>query len=57
MPTIKVDDATRAAVEEGVVPGGGVMLLKASTLITVKGLNEDETAGHNHGGGGMGGMM
>jgi len=44
----RVDDAlnaTRAAVEEGVVPGGGVMLLKASANITVKGLNEDEEAG------------
>jgi chaperonin GroEL len=44
----RVDDAlnaTRAAVEEGVVAGGGVMLLKASMAITVKGLNEDEEAG------------
>ena len=44
----RVDDAlnaTRAAVEEGVVPGGGVMLLKASSTINVKGLNEDEDAG------------
>jgi chaperonin GroEL len=44
----RVDDAlnaTRAAVEEGVVAGGGVMLLKASHLITVKGLNADEEAG------------
>ena len=44
----RVDDAlnaTRAAVEEGVVPGGGVMLLKASAGITVKGENEDQEAG------------
>jgi chaperonin GroEL len=44
----RVDDAlnaTRAAVEEGVVPGGGVMLLKASAAITVKGENEDQEAG------------
>ena len=44
----RVDDAlnaTRAAVEEGVVPGGGVMLLKASQAITVKGDNEDQAAG------------
>jgi chaperonin GroEL len=44
----RVDDAlnaTRAAVEEGVVPGGGVMLLKASAAISVKGENEDQDAG------------
>jgi chaperonin GroEL len=46
----RVDDAlnaTRAAVEEGIVPGGGVMLLKASKVITVKGDNEDQDAGIN----------
>ncbi len=46
----RVDDAlnaTRAAVEEGIVPGGGVALLKAVKAITVKGLNEDEEAGIN----------
>jgi chaperonin GroEL len=46
----RVDDAlnaTRAAVEEGIVPGGGVMLLKASKAITVKGENEDQDAGIN----------
>ncbi|MBN9267003.1 MAG: chaperonin GroEL, partial [Hyphomicrobium sp.] len=40
----RVDDAlnaTRAAVEEGIVPGGGVALLKASQSISVKGENED----------------
>jgi len=44
----RVDDAlnaTRAAVEEGVVAGGGVMLLKASASITVKGENDDQEAG------------
>ncbi len=44
----RVDDAlnsTRAAVEEGVVAGGGVALLKATLAITVKGDNEDQDAG------------
>jgi chaperonin GroEL len=44
----RVDDAlnaTRAAVEEGIVPGGGVALLKAAQSITVKGENEDQDAG------------
>ncbi len=44
----RVDDAlnaTRAAVEEGVVPGGGVMLLKAGNAVTVKGDNHDQDAG------------
>jgi chaperonin GroEL len=46
----RVDDAlnaTRAAVEEGIVPGGGVMLLKASKSITAKGDNEDQDVGIN----------
>ena len=46
----RVDDAlnaTRAAVEEGIVPGGGVMLLKAIKAITVKGDNADQEAGIN----------
>jgi chaperonin GroEL len=46
----RVDDAlnaTRAAVEEGVVPGGGVMLLRATKAITVKGDNDDQDAGIN----------
>jgi chaperonin GroEL len=46
----RVDDAlnaTRAAVEEGIVPGGGVMLLKAAKAITIKGDNEDQDAGIN----------
>jgi chaperonin GroEL len=45
----RVDDAlnaTRAAVEEGIVPGGGVALLKASkALDALKGLNADQDAG------------
>jgi chaperonin GroEL len=46
----RVDDAlnaTRAAVEEGVVVGGGVALLKAAQAITAKGDNEDQDAGIN----------
>jgi chaperonin GroEL len=44
----RVDDAlnaTRAAVEEGIVPGGGVALLRAAQAITVKGDNDDQDAG------------
>jgi len=45
----RVDDAlnaTRAAVEEGIVPGGGVALLKASKALEgVKGDNDDQDAG------------
>jgi chaperonin GroEL len=45
----RVDDAlsaTRAAVEEGIVPGGGVAYIRAiSALEKLKGLNEDETTG------------
>ena len=44
----RVDDAlnaTRAAVEEGIVPGGGVILIKASQKIDVKGDNSDQEAG------------
>ncbi len=38
--------ATRAAVEEGVVPGGGVALLRAAKgLDKLKGANDDQTAG------------
>ena len=40
-------NATRAAVEEGIVPGGGVALLWASKSLKVKGLNEDQEAGIN----------
>ena len=45
----RVDDAlsaTRAAVEEGIVPGGGVAYIRAiSSLTSLKGDNEDETTG------------
>jgi len=45
----RVDDAlnaTRAAVEEGIVPGGGVALLKASKVLEgLKGDNADQDAG------------
>jgi chaperonin GroEL len=45
----RVDDAlhaTRAAVEEGIVPGGGVALIRAmAALEGKKGLNADETTG------------
>jgi chaperonin GroEL len=45
----RVDDAlaaTRAAVEEGIVPGGGVALIRAiETLDNLKGDNDDELTG------------
>jgi chaperonin GroEL len=45
----RVDDAlhaTRAAVEEGIVPGGGVAYVRAiEALEGLKGINEDETTG------------
>ncbi|MDR1023853.1 MAG: chaperonin GroEL [Prevotellaceae bacterium] len=45
----RVDDAlsaTRAAVEEGIVPGGGVAYIRAiESLEKLKGENEDETTG------------
>lgn len=45
----RVDDAlhaTRAAIEEGIVPGGGVALVRAiESLSGMKGSNEDETIG------------
>jgi chaperonin GroEL len=47
----RVEDAmhaTKAAVEEGIVPGGGVALLRASkALDTVKGDNHDQQVGIN----------
>jgi len=46
---MRVEDAlhaTRAAVEEGIVPGGGVALIRCINAIeAVKGANEDETIG------------
>ncbi len=45
----RVDDAlsaTRAAIEEGIVPGGGVAYIRAiSAIENLKGDNEDETTG------------
>ena len=45
----RVDDAlasTRAAVEEGIIPGGGVALIRASEALDIKsGINEDENTG------------
>jgi chaperonin GroEL len=45
----RVEDAlhaTRAAVEEGVVPGGGVALVRAQkALLSLQGANEDQTIG------------
>ena len=45
----RVEDAlsaTRAAVEEGIVPGGGVAYIRASQVLAgMKGVNEDETTG------------
>jgi chaperonin GroEL len=45
----RIDDAlhaTRAAVEEGIVPGGGVALIRAKTAVSrVKGINADQDAG------------
>ena len=45
----RVEDAlsaTRAAVEEGIVPGGGVAYIRASQVLAdLKGENEDETTG------------
>jgi chaperonin GroEL len=44
----RVDDAlnaTRAAVEEGIVPGGGTALLRAALKLSVKGDNEDQNVG------------
>jgi chaperonin GroEL len=44
----RIDDAlnaTRAAVEEGIVPGGGTALLRASIILDIKGENDDQNAG------------
>jgi chaperonin GroEL len=46
----RIDDAlnaTRAAVQEGIVAGGGVALLRSSTKIAAKGENDDQEAGIN----------
>ncbi|NQX90916.1 MAG: chaperonin GroEL, partial [Flavobacteriales bacterium] len=45
----RVDDAlhaTRAAVEEGIIPGGGVAYIRAASVLeSAQGENEDETTG------------
>ncbi len=46
----RVEDAlhaTRAAVEEGILPGGGVALLRATSQIKPDGLSGDEEVGYN----------
>ena len=46
----RVEDAlhaTRAAVEEGILPGGGVALLRASSAVKPKGLTHDEQVGYD----------
>jgi chaperonin GroEL len=45
----RVEDAlhaTRAAVEEGILPGGGVALLRASAAVKPTGLSEDQVTGY-----------
>jgi chaperonin GroEL len=46
----RVEDAlhaTRAAVEEGILPGGGVALLRASSAVKPTGLTHDQEVGFN----------
>jgi len=46
----RVEDAlhaTRAAVEEGILPGGGVALLRAAKGVKPDGLTQDEVVGYN----------
>jgi len=46
----RVEDAlhaTRAAVEEGILPGGGVALLRASSSLKPEGLTHDQEVGYN----------
>jgi chaperonin GroEL len=45
---LRVEDAllaTRAALEEGIVPGGGVALLQASASVSLDGLEDDSATG------------
>jgi chaperonin GroEL len=45
----RVEDAlhaTRAAVEEGILPGGGVALLRAAATVKPEGLSQDEEVGY-----------
>jgi chaperonin GroEL len=47
---MRVEDAmyaTRAAIQEGILPGGGVALLRASQGLTPEGLSHDEAVGFN----------
>ncbi len=44
----RVDDAlhaTRAAVQEGIIAGGGVALLRATSVVKVEGINSDQNVG------------
>ncbi|MGD9719802.1 MAG: chaperonin GroEL [Pirellulales bacterium] len=46
----RVEDAlhaTRAAVEEGILPGGGVALLRATASVKPEGLSHDQEVGYN----------
>ena len=46
----RVEDAlhaTRAAVEEGILPGGGVALLRACASVKPEGLSHDREVGYN----------
>jgi chaperonin GroEL len=46
----RVEDAmhaTRAANQEGILPGGGVALLRAANGLKPKGLSDDENTGYN----------
>jgi chaperonin GroEL len=46
----RVEDAlhaTRAAVQEGILPGGGVALLRAASQVKPDGLSHDEEVGYN----------
>jgi chaperonin GroEL len=46
----RVEDAlhaTRAAVEEGILPGGGVALLRATAAVKPEGLTHDQEVGYN----------
>jgi chaperonin GroEL len=46
----RVEDAlhaTRAAVEEGILPGGGVALLRATAAVKPSGLTNDQEVGYN----------
>jgi chaperonin GroEL len=47
---MRVEDAmhaTRAAIQEGILPGGGVALLRASSGLTPADLSDDERVGYN----------